>query len=149
LLTDKIWELPTGDEESGVKIKIVDFGIFGSNAGNTAEKSTAGSLKYMAPELLSGRTHSTPAIDVWSMGCILHALVLGTYPFEANDRDELKKQILTKEIKVATKANRAFVSNACLVMIEKMLDKEPNTRISIHALLHDPWLMDYKLSKKL
>jgi hypothetical protein len=30
---------------------VVDFGIFGSNRGGVAEKSTAGSLKFMAPEL--------------------------------------------------------------------------------------------------
>ena len=46
-----------------------------------AEKITAGSLKFMAPELLLGRTHSTPKIDVWSLGCILHAMILGEYPF--------------------------------------------------------------------
>jgi serine/threonine protein kinase len=45
----------------------------------------------MAPELLSGRTHSTPKIDVWSMGCMLYAMVTGEYPFAANDREELKK----------------------------------------------------------
>jgi hypothetical protein len=44
--------LPTVENApSKIKIKVVDFGIFGSNRGGVAEKSTAGSLKFMAPEL--------------------------------------------------------------------------------------------------
>lgn len=69
----------------------MDFGIFGANAGTWSEKSTAGSLKYMAPELLSGRTDSTPKLDVWAMGCMLYAMLSGDYSFHSNDREELKK----------------------------------------------------------
>jgi serine/threonine protein kinase len=76
----------------------VDFGIFGSNRGGIQEKSTAGSVKFMAPELFQGRTHSTPKIDVWSLGCMLHALILGVWPFSDPDREQLKKQIQKKEI---------------------------------------------------
>lgn len=39
-----------------VELKIVDFGIFGSIAGNRMENIKCGSLKYMAPELLKGQT---------------------------------------------------------------------------------------------
>lgn len=60
---------------------MVDFGIFGSSSGLNPEKVQAGSLKYMAPELLVGHTESSPAIDVWSIGIILHGLVLGFLPF--------------------------------------------------------------------
>lgn len=83
-------------QPSGIKIKIVDFGIFGANQGTWSEKSTAGSLKYMAPELLSGRTASTPKIDIWSMGCMLYAMLSGEYAFAGSEREELRKQILTK-----------------------------------------------------
>jgi serine/threonine protein kinase len=52
LLVTPVQTLPTADNApSNVKIKVVDFGIFGSNRGGVAEKSTAGSLKFMAPEL--------------------------------------------------------------------------------------------------
>lgn len=81
-------------EPSKIRVKVVDFGIFGSNMGSIAEKSNCGSLKFMAPELLQGKTASTPKIDVWSLGCILHALVLGYYPFKEGDKDKLKKLIL-------------------------------------------------------
>ena len=82
LLQDPINELPTEiTGASRIRVKLVDFGIFGSNSGGIAERSTEGSLKFMAPELFLGRTESTPKIDVWSLGCILHAMILGEYPF--------------------------------------------------------------------
>lgn len=51
LLTSPVLEAPSS-EPSDARVKIVDFGIFGSNMGSQAEKSNCGSLKYMAPELL-------------------------------------------------------------------------------------------------
>lgn len=73
-------------------LKIVDFGVFGSTAGaNNPEKSNAGSLKYMPPEVLIGFTESTPKIDVWALGIMLHALILGFFPFRSSNKEELKK----------------------------------------------------------
>ena len=91
LLQEVVNELPTNNEVSKNRVKVVDFGIFGSNMGSIAEKSNCGSLKFMAPELLQGRTESTPKIDVWSMGIILYALVFGEYPFHDRDKEQLKK----------------------------------------------------------
>ena len=53
ILLENIEELPTkSTAPSKVHVKIADFGIFGSNAGTIAERHNAGSIKYMAPELL-------------------------------------------------------------------------------------------------
>ena len=62
------------------------------------EKANCGSMRFMAPELLSGHTKSTPKIDVWSLGLMLHAMVFGYLPFKSNDRNELEKQIINEEL---------------------------------------------------
>ncbi len=64
-----------------VELKVVDFGIFGSVAGIRMENVNCGSLRFMAPELLKGHMQSTPKIDIWSLGLMLHGLVLGFLPF--------------------------------------------------------------------
>ena len=80
---------------------MADFGIFGSNAGRVAECHNAGSLKYMAPEILLGQNGSDPKLDVWSMGVMLYAMVLGHYPFEnKEDKEALRSMIINKEIKI-------------------------------------------------
>jgi len=70
------------------EIRVVDFGISGFYAplSGKEDKSRAGSLKYMAPELLSGKnTAADPALDIFSMGVILFTLVTGNYPFDGED----------------------------------------------------------------
>ena len=53
VLLEQVDELPTEKTApSKVHVKIADFGIFGSNRGNIAERHNAGSIKYMSPELL-------------------------------------------------------------------------------------------------
>jgi serine/threonine protein kinase len=52
----------------------------------------------MSPEVLLGKTESTPKIDIWALGCILHALVLGCFPFADKNPEVLKEKILKRDI---------------------------------------------------
>ena len=140
-----------------VELKVVDFGIFGSIAGIQQEDIHCGSLRYMAPELLSGNTASSPAIDIWSLGLLLHAMVVGWFPFHKNNIDELKKQILTEELdykRLKRLRNSSIkdeyrkelnlrlrnVSDECIDLIQKMLCKDPNNRIEMIDILDHPWI---------
>jgi serine/threonine protein kinase len=69
-------------------IKIIDFGVSGLIIG---EKSTAGSIKYMAPELVSGSDiESKPSLDIWSLGCILHELLSGESIFKGKKKRNIR-----------------------------------------------------------
>ena len=49
----------------------------------------------MAPEILSGlSTGATPAIDIWSMGCIIYLMLTGKLPFLGHDKPEVKENII-------------------------------------------------------
>ena len=76
-------------DRSSVEIKVVDFGIFGSIAGIKKESINFGSLKYMSPELLKGNYGSSPKIDIWCLGLMLHGLIFGFLPFNKGDRASL------------------------------------------------------------
>ncbi|OMJ85479.1 hypothetical protein SteCoe_13164 [Stentor coeruleus] len=84
---------------SKTQIKIVDFGIAGIFAvGATGERSDAGSLLYIAPEVLSGTDNrANPALDVWSMGCIFYSLLMKNLPFNGEYQDEVIPKILKAE----------------------------------------------------
>lgn len=143
LLAEPIEELPVS-KPSNIKIKVVDFGIFGSNRGGVMEKSNAGSLKFMSPELLLGRTQSTPKIDIWALGCILHALILGEFPFAEADREKLKTQIINRPIQTESLKNSA-ASAEVRNLIDKMLTKEPEQRIELIDVLAHPWVTQENL----
>lgn len=74
-------------------MKIADFGIFGSNKGTIAERHNAGSIMYMAPELLQGDNASDPKIDIWSLGIMMYSMIIGEYPFGGGGetRDKIKE----------------------------------------------------------
>jgi mitogen-activated protein kinase kinase kinase ANP1 len=61
-------------------VKLSDFGLSRiiSRSGNTSE--VAGSLNWMAPEVLSGQSYGLPA-DIWSLGCTLIEMLAGKPPW--------------------------------------------------------------------
>lgn len=73
-------------EDSSRKVlKIIDFGIAGLFEN---DHSKAGSLSYIAPEVICGLSlASKPSIDVWSMGCILFELLTGEKLFKGSRED--------------------------------------------------------------
>ena len=102
ILLENIDELPTDETApSKIHLKIADFGIFGSNRGTVAEKHNAGSIKYMAPEILQGNNASDPKIDIWSLGVMMYAMITGKYPFDGQSREQIKETVINKEVSFA------------------------------------------------
>ena len=50
-------------------------------------------LDYIAPEVILGQEHGF-GVDWWSMGVILHAMLIGTRPFRYKTLQELFDQII-------------------------------------------------------
>lgn len=63
---------------------MADFGISGV-ADRFNPEADWGTLKYMSPEVLSGKnkTNST-GVDVWACGIILYFMVTGNLPFNGS-----------------------------------------------------------------
>jgi serine/threonine protein kinase len=107
------------------EIRVVDFGISGLYAGKNPEKSLAGSLKYMAPEILTGQnTAADPAIDIYSIGVILFALVTGKTPFDGQDTQTIRKKIINGTYSYSSVV-KDLVSNDCKDLISQLLNKDP------------------------
>lgn len=138
----------------------MDFGIFGSIAGNRMENINCGSLRYMAPELLKGNYQSTPKIDIWSLGLMLHAMIFGFLPFNKPDRLDLEKQIINEELgyKSLKKLKHSSikdeyrkhmnnllrkVSDNLIDLLEAMLNKDVSQRLSMLEVYDHPWIKKY------
>jgi len=78
-------------------IKLTDFG-FATFFDPTAKMDVIlGTPIYMAPELASNKEYDC-RVDVWSVGIIAHILLCGEAPFGGNDNNEIREQILHKEL---------------------------------------------------
>lgn len=61
--------------------KLIDFGLARVLAPQEKCEEPFGTLGYVAPEVLRRQPYSF-SCDVWSLGCIAHALVAGKLPFD-------------------------------------------------------------------
>lgn len=63
------------------RVKVADFGISGV-ADALNPDIDIGTLRYMAPEVLSHKEkNNTAAVDVWACGIMLYCMVFGKLPF--------------------------------------------------------------------
>ncbi|KAJ7997352.1 hypothetical protein DPEC_G00228090 [Dallia pectoralis] len=121
-------------------VKIADFGVSNQFEGNDALlSSTAGTPAFMAPETLSDarQSFSGKALDVWAMGVTLYCFVFGKCPF-------IDEYILVLHNKIRTKCvefpESPEISEELKALILQMLDKNPDTRITIPEIKLDPWV---------
>jgi serine/threonine protein kinase len=84
------------ESKARTRIKIVDFGIAGRCKGTNIEKTDAGTLRYMAPEVLQGLdTKASPAIDFWALGVMLYCMLFYKFPFNGKEGNEIKEKIIS------------------------------------------------------
>lgn len=115
----------------------MDFGIAGLHAGLKSEPTNAGSLNYMAPELFTKKqSNASPALDVWSLGCILYAMVTGNLPFRGDKSQDLKHKIINDPITFPASKN---LSEEIQHLIRRTMDKNPETRASIFEITDHAW----------
>ncbi|XP_034539791.1 calcium/calmodulin-dependent protein kinase kinase 1 isoform X2 [Notolabrus celidotus] len=121
-------------------VKIADFGVSNQFEGNDALLSgTAGTPAFMAPETLSDtrKNFSGKALDVWAMGVTLYCFVFGKCPF-------IDEYILALHNKIRSKLvdfpETPTISEELRTLILRMLDKNPDNRITIPEMKMDQWV---------
>lgn len=73
-------------------LKISDFGL-SKLISTDSMKTVCGTQLYVAPEVLMGGNY-TNKVDIWSMGCLLYAMLSGSVPFcEAYGPPDVQTQI--------------------------------------------------------
>jgi len=87
------------------RAKLLDFGLAVHDEDRASELETtwprdipsgAGTVPYMAPELLRGRPASRRS-DVWALGVLMYEMLAGRRPFRSATRYELAAKILAAD----------------------------------------------------
>jgi serine/threonine protein kinase len=123
-------------------IKIADFGLSAIYRPGNASTSKAGSLAYMAPEVLGDQEFLGPPCDVWSLGVILFALVCGRLPFDGTSYNDVKQKV--KEGKYTfSDLERTSLSHEVKDLLSKILRKNPSDRLDVGRMISHPWMEKY------
>ena len=83
---------------------------------------------YAAPEVLRGLPYRGKEQDVWALGILLYTIVYKENPFYSID------EIMDHDLRVPY-----VMSEECIDLIRKMLDRDVERRIGIQAVLEHPW----------
>ncbi|NXK96389.1 STK36 kinase, partial [Formicarius rufipectus] len=116
-------------------VKLCDFGFARAMSIHTMVlTSIKGTPLYMSPELVEERPYDHTA-DLWSVGCILYELFVGTPPFYTNSIFQLVSLIVKDPVKWPTAMSPVFQS-----FLQGLLMKDPHQRLSWPELLSHPFI---------
>ncbi|KAK2745238.1 hypothetical protein FQN57_003933 [Myotisia sp. PD_48] len=108
--------------------------------------SIAGSLEYASPELImSNQGVLDPVVDMWALGVVAYALVVGSRPFQDSFAPRIQMNILAgrwdKEAVLKDGEGRQDRLDA-LELIQGCLEMDPAKRWTISDVLACRWIRD-------
>ncbi|KAG0192227.1 hypothetical protein DFQ28_009801 [Apophysomyces sp. BC1034] len=129
-------------------IIVTDFGFanhFSSESDDLMETS-CGSPCYAAPELVvNDGLYAGSAVDIWSCGVILYAMLCGYLPFDDDpsnpDGDNIN--LLYRYILSSKLTFPDFVNDGAKDLLRQMLVPDPAKRCTMSTVIKHPWLQEY------
>ncbi|MEM6337993.1 MAG: serine/threonine-protein kinase [Bacteroidota bacterium] len=122
--------------DEGWKVKLLDFGIAKDRQSPklTSTGLVVGTLDYLAPEQLGGRT--SLQTDVWALGVLFYEMLTGHPPFQSENALELYNQI-SRAIYAPASAMSPTAPPWADTVIASCLKKKPAARYQTAAGLAD------------
>ena len=97
-----------------------------------------GTPAYIAPEILENKGYEGFAVDIWSAGVVLFAMIYGTVPFKAGNMPELHRMIMKGKYVLKSSASKSVRD-----LLRCMLEVDPKKRLTIPQILCHRWFSDY------
>ncbi|XP_005991710.1 death-associated protein kinase 2 [Latimeria chalumnae] len=120
------------------RMKIIDFGLARKLENGVDFRSLAGTPQYIAPEVINYEPLTT-ASDMWSIGVITYILLSGHSPFQGEEDADT----LSNVVAVMYHFNKSYFSETSDLakdFIQKLLVKDPSSRMSAEGCLCHPWI---------
>ncbi|XP_064487845.1 microtubule-associated serine/threonine-protein kinase 3-like [Ornithodoros turicata] len=129
----------------GGRVKVIDFdtckmclghftrramkGYFRRTPFEFRDGESAGTVPYMAPEILKRRPYGR-AIDWWSTGIVFYKLMTGRVPFRGKNKRLLRERIMCGRLKWPNpNENPHSATPVAKDMVHKLLKKNPRDRL--------------------
>ncbi|CAG8526214.1 18543_t:CDS:2 [Racocetra fulgida] len=124
--------------------KICDFGLteFQNNANGFADlcdEEAGGSIAYCAPEQARSKTSiKNPAVDIWSLGVVLYALVTNKLPFMDDFVPRLQFKIINGRYD-ETVLHESGCCDDLRDLLKKMFKTDFTQRLTINEVMNHRW----------
>ncbi|XP_076387345.1 serine/threonine-protein kinase PLK1 isoform X3 [Megachile rotundata] len=117
-------------------VKIGDFGLATRLDGQCRRVTICGTPNYIAPEVLYKQAYSYEA-DVWALGCILYALLVGQPPFDTATLKEIYARICNNHYR---EVDDTIASRSGQDLIKWLLQPNPELRPSLERVKEHAYL---------
>ncbi|KAG0045949.1 hypothetical protein BGZ83_008840 [Gryganskiella cystojenkinii] len=112
--------------------------------------SIAGSMAYMAPEVLLRKGYFE-SVDWWSLGVVMFELLFGKRPFRGKSNDLLTNSILRDPLPFPENVNE-LVSAPCIDVLSKLCERDISKRLGctsegLDAFKKHPWFQGIEWDK--
>lgn len=128
-------------------LKVSDFGLSAMAECKHQDgllHTTCGTPTYVAPEVINKKGYDGAKADIWSCGVVLFVLLAGYLPFHDSNLIEMYRKISKAEFKCPK-----WFSPDVRRLLQKILDPNPNTRISIAKIKESSWFRRGLKSKQI
>ena len=105
-------------------LTILDFGLAQTQRDSTVTPTRAGTLAYLAPEVITNR-HVAPAADLYAVGVMAYQLFQQKHPYAPFDSGFIERVLHGKS---PTVAKTADLPDDVPAIIHKLLAKDPTDR---------------------
>lgn len=120
---------------SNMNIKVADFGLATQlKLPNEKHFTMCGTPNYISPEVATRSAHGLES-DVWSLGCMFYAFLMGRPPFDTDTVKHTLSKVVLGEYEMPT-----HVSLEAQDLIHQLLQKDPAQRPSLSAVLDHPFM---------
>ncbi|XP_071801112.1 uncharacterized protein [Asterias amurensis] len=122
--------------DEDMNLKVIDFGLSNIMGSDGLLKTQCGSPAYAAPEIFCNASYG-PAVDVWSIGVNMFAMLTGELPFTVDPPTNMTK-LHAKIMQGCTIPQH--LTRECKDLLGKLLTADEKERISLCDVMRHPWI---------
>lgn len=125
--------------DKAYNVKLGDFGFSRDSdcSRRTFMNTRCGTVAYCAPELVQGHKYIGECVDIWSLGIIMYALLIGRLPFDEDDVSLTEQKIINE-----CPQYPETLSKNSLSLLKSLLCKDYRLRPSIDQIISHPYFKE-------
>eukprot|EP00466_Bigelowiella_natans_P002284 jgi/Bigna1/91253/estExt_fgenesh1_pg.C_940035 len=117
-------------------VQLIDFDL--AHRSHNKEGATkldlfCGTPHIACPEIWRADPYDAEKADIWSLGVILYVLLTGAYPYDGDDLEDLRDEILHADLIIPLDLPGPMKD-----LLSKMLNKDPSKRVATSDLVQHP-----------
>lgn len=122
--------------------KLIDMSLACPISKGQMYQDRVGKPLFVAPEVYAGDLYDAAKADVWSLGIVLFMLVTGTPPFNITMENNIRYKLynLTGIKDLLEHFHATKLSDSLVDLLERMLLKDPDSRITIDEIKMHSWV---------